>query len=142
MLCRLCGSTGVNGPSTPLLTEATQKQPQHNKLLLRCTTHQCNHWRLGLGLGLGLDQRLVVCPAPALALALASDCVGGYAVFALVQLSSVLAHLVRLLQLVWVCCKHNKVYKRMVWLTIACNLLRKDKLSGHDATRTLYQLKQ
>ena len=35
------------------------------------------------------------------------------------------------------CCKYNEVCKRMVWLTIACKLLRNDKLSGHDATPTL-----
>ena len=30
----------------------------------------------------------------------------------------------------------HEACKRMVWLTIACKLLRRDKLSGHDATPT------
>ena len=79
LLCGdVLGSTGVNGPNEPLLSEATQIQPQH---MLRCAIRPRNHWRLGLGLGvrLGLDpQHLVFCLALARALALASsDCVGG-----------------------------------------------------------------
>ena len=44
--------------------------------------------------------------------------------------------------LCWLCRKHNDASKRMVWLTIPCKLLRKDKLCDHDATLTLYKLKQ
>ena len=40
------------------------------------------------------------------------------------------------------CRKHNDASKRMVWLTIPCKLLCKDKLRDHDATLTLYKLKQ
>ena len=45
------------------------------------------------------------------------------------------------------CRKHNEVSKRMVWLTIPCKLLRKDKLRDHERSRchhaalTLYKLK-
>ena len=33
------------------------------------------------------------------------------------------------------CCKHNDASKRMVWLTIPCKLLRKDKLRDHERSR-------
>ena len=33
------------------------------------------------------------------------------------------------------CRKHNEVSKRMVWLTIPCKLLRKDKLHDHERSR-------
>ena len=33
------------------------------------------------------------------------------------------------------CRKHNEVSKRMVWLTIPCKLLRKDKLRDHERSR-------
>ena len=33
------------------------------------------------------------------------------------------------------CRKHNDASKRMVWLTIPCKLLRKDKLRDHERSR-------
>ena len=33
------------------------------------------------------------------------------------------------------CRKHNDVSKGMVWLTIPCKLLRKDKLCDHERSR-------
>ena len=33
------------------------------------------------------------------------------------------------------CRKHNDASKRMVWLTIPCQLLRKDKLRDHERSR-------
>ena len=33
------------------------------------------------------------------------------------------------------CRKHNESSKRMVWLTVPCKLLRKDKLREHERSR-------
>ena len=33
------------------------------------------------------------------------------------------------------CCKHNEACKQMVWLTIPCKLLRKDKLHDYERSR-------
>ena len=49
---RKLGSTGVNGPSTPLKLHKC-----NHSILLRCATCPHNHWRLGLGLGLDTTRR-------------------------------------------------------------------------------------